>query len=211
MPFPQGWEPRSKPRAGTTTTSSLAGRSQRWYLCPTQILGRLAGPGGSEARHVAGRGMMQQAPGFESPLPPWDLGRLWEARARPGARTEPPLSSGGVCAERGPGQRSQSHRRCSGPRRAAWRLEVRMRPRLPAAGCCQAVRRIDRPLSALIPAQLTGYSERSSGLSKTPACSSPVTAIPPIRRSLCTPDNMVEIPYYAAFNNAFTRRRDMMF
>lgn len=66
-------------------------------------------------------------------------------------------------------------------------------------------------MSAPLPAQLTGYSERSPSLSKTPACSSPVTAIPPIRRSLCTPDNMVEIPYYAAFHNAFTRRRDMMF
>lgn len=90
-------------------------------------------------------------------------------------------------------------------------LGARMRPHLLAAGCCQAVRRRDRPLSALLPAQLTGYSERSPSLSKTPACSSPVTAIPPIRRSLCTPDNMVEIPYYAAFHNAFTRRRDMMF
>lgn len=158
---------------------------------------------------VAGRRSKRQA------LSPHCRRGIWGGFGRPGPGqglgTEPPLPSGGVCAERGPGQRSQSHRRCSGPRRAAWRLEVRMRPRLPAAGCCQAVRRIDRPLSALIPAQLTGYSERSSGLSKTPACSSPVTAIPPIRRSLCTPDNMVEIPYYAAFNNAFTRRRDMMF
>lgn len=31
-----------------------------------------------------------------------------------------------------------------------------------------------------------------------------MTAIPPIRSFLCTLDNMVEIPYYASFNNAFT-------
>ena len=38
-----------------------------------------------------------------------------------------------------------------------------------------------------------------------------MTAIPPIRSSLCTLDNMVEIPYYASFNNAFTWQGDMMF
>lgn len=75
-----------------TTSSSLAGRSWHWHPRHVQILGCLAGQGGSEAGHVATSiaacGTMQQAPGFEHPRCGgiWGLWRLWEPLWETGAR-----------------------------------------------------------------------------------------------------------------------------